>query len=152
MENCSFFFFFTIALAVFHFHFRWSFARGKNEKKNRATITTFSWAVLFYKITKIVRALEWPRGEFRWEYVNMVVTWARANHPSTNLKKILSWKLDKYTLFTHLICGWNLENRFKREKSRLILERLSVFFAKQEDYTYKLRVQHFATGKDFSFN
>ena len=26
----------------------------------------------------------------------------------------LSWKLDKFTLFTHSLVGWNLENLYKR--------------------------------------
>ena len=67
---------------------------------------------------------------------------SRANHANTNLKKVLSWNLDKFTLFSHFLVGWNLENvlkhamsnffrlswHFKREKTR-ILE--SIFFAKQ---------------------
>ena len=39
---------------------------------------------------------------------------SRANHASTNLKKFLSWKLNKFTLFTHSLVWWNLENRDNR--------------------------------------
>ena len=45
---------------------------------------------------------------------------SRANHASTNLKKLSSSKLDKFTLFTHSFVGWNLENRYK--------EGVSIFF------------------------
>ena len=38
---------------------------------------------------------------------------SRANHTSTNFKKFLSWKLDKFTLFTHSLVGWNLESLYK---------------------------------------
>ena len=48
---------------------------------------------------------------------------SRANHASMNLKKVLSPYFGKY-----LFC-----------KTKI-------------DYTYKLRVQDFATGKNFSFN
>ena len=40
---------------------------------------------------------------------------SRTNHASTNLKKCLSWKLDKL-LFTHSLVGWNLENLYKQMK------------------------------------
>ena len=36
-----------------------------------------------------------------------------ANHASTNFKKFLSWKLNKFTLFTYSLVGWNLENLYK---------------------------------------
>ena len=45
---------------------------------------------------------------------------SRGNHASTNLKKFLSSKLDKLTLFTHSSVGGNLENRYK--------EGVSIFF------------------------
>ena len=35
-----------------------------------------------------------------------MICFSRSNHSSTNLKKILSWKLDKFTLFTHSLGGW----------------------------------------------
>ena len=34
-----------------------------------------------------------------------------------NLKKFLRWKLDKFTLFTHSLIGWNLENVYKHAVS-----------------------------------
>ena len=42
-----------------------------------------------------------------------------ANHASKNLKKFLSSKLDKFTLFTHSFVGGNLENRYKQAVSIL---------------------------------
>ena len=39
---------------------------------------------------------------------------SRANHASTNLKKFLSSKLDKFTLFTHSFVSWSLENLYKQ--------------------------------------
>ena len=58
---------------------------------------------------------------------------SRANQATPNLKTFSSWKLHKFTLFTHSLVGWNLENlsktcfvnffrlswHFKREKSVL---------------------------------
>ena len=113
-------------------------------------------------ITKIVRARsDWPRDVFAWEYVNMcgvkMFCSSRANHTSTNFKMFLSWKLDKFTLFTHSLVGWNLENLYKHAVP--IFFRLSWHFKREKpffgkhlyckprtDYTYnKLRVQNFAT-------
>ena len=37
-----------------------------------------------------------------------------ANHASTNLTAFLSWKLNQFTLFTHSLVWWNLENRDNR--------------------------------------
>ena len=48
----------------------------------------------------------------------------RANQVSTNLKKFLSSKLNKVTLFTHSFVGWHLENLYK--------EAVSIFFAKAD--------------------
>ena len=39
------------------------------------------------------------------------------NHASTNFKKVLSSKLDKFTLFTHSFVGWNLKNLHKQAVS-----------------------------------
>ena len=49
---------------------------------------------------------------------------SRANHVSTNLKKFLTSKLDKVTLFTHSFVGWHLENLYKED--------VSIFFAKAD--------------------
>ena len=86
-----------------------------------------------------------------------------ANHASMNLKKLLSSKLDKFTLFTHSLVGWNLENHYKESVS--IFFHLSWhfkqespyfgshLFAKQELITHaRLHGKDFATGKNFSFN
>ena len=76
----------------------------------------------------------------------------------------LSWKLDKFTLFTHSLVGWNLENLYKHAVP--IFFRLSwhfkpekPFFGKhlycktRTDYTYiKLGVQDFATGENLISN
>ena len=126
------------------------------------------WNTSIYKITKIVRALWLAErrvcmrvckhgGGFK------VFCFSRANHASRDLKNFLSWKFDTFTLFTHFLVGWNLENlqkhavsiffrlswHFKWEKP-VFLE--SIFIAKQELIAYKLRVQYFVTGKNFSFN
>ena len=86
-----------------------------------------------------------------------------ANHASTNLKKFLSWKLEKllylrisssaetWKVFTNMLSQFfPLKLTFEGKKFR-ILE--SIFFAKQELITRtKLLAQHFGTGKKFSFN
>ena len=73
---------------------------------------------------------------------------SRANHTTTNFKKFLSWKLDKFTLFTHSLVGWNLENLYKPavpffiaygdilSEKNPFLE--SLFIAKQELITRSL--------------
>ena len=80
---------------------------------------------------------------------------SNAYHASMNLKKVLSWKTQQVSV-TYPLPGW-----LKLEKS---LETCCVnfFFAWADiiflfcktkiDYTYKLCVQDFATGKNFSFN
>ena len=74
------------------------------------------------------------------------------------------WKsFDTFTLFTHSLVGWNLENLWKHAVS--IWFRLSWHFKRKNSYFWKaslfqkknwlrgkLRVQDFATGKNFSFN
>ena len=79
--------------------------------------------VMFYKITKIVRALWLAERSVCMRVCKngWVFGFSRANHASTNLKKFSSSKLKKFTLFTHSFVGWNLGNRYrdgvKREKS-----------------------------------
>ena len=124
--------------------------------------------ILYYKITKIVRALWLAERSVYMRVckhgcgVNMFC-FSRANHASTNLKKFSSSKLGKFTLFTHSFVGWNLENRYKEGVSIFLRlswhfkRQKSVFgkhlFAKQELITRaRLRGQGFATGKNFSFN
>ena len=55
---------------------------------------------------------------------------SRANHPSTNLKKYSSSKLDKITLFTHSFVGWNMENRYKDGETNYL--RLSWHFKREK--------------------
>ena len=54
---------------------------------------------------------------------------SRTNHVSTNLKKFLTSKLDKVTLFTHSFVSWNLENLYKQAES--------IFFAKADILSQK---------------
>ena len=121
-----------------------------------------------YKITKIVCALWLAERHVCMRVCKhdcdvKMFCFSRANHESTNLKKVLSWKTRKAYLI------YPFPRRLKLEKS---LERCCVNFFrsswhfKQEkpvfwkasfcktktDYAYKLRVQDFATGKNFSFN
>ena len=77
-------------------------------------------ALLFkhYKITKIVRALWLAERSVCMRVCKhgcgvKLFGFSRANHASTNLKKFSSSKLKKFTLFTHFLIGWNLENRSK---------------------------------------
>ena len=67
-----------------------------------------------------------------------------ADHTSTNFKKFLSWKLDKVTLFTHSLVGWDLENlnNFFFAKADILSEKdpflESIFIEKQELITRTL--------------
>ena len=60
-----------------------------------------------------------PIGQEVWERVcthdcDANMFWfSRADHTSTNLKKILSLELDKFTSFIHSLVGWNLESLYK---------------------------------------
>ena len=70
--------------------------------------------ICIYKITKIVRAL-WLaerrvcRRVCKHGCEVKMFCFSRVNHVSTNLKKFSSSILDKFTLFTHSLVGWNLE-------------------------------------------
>ena len=129
---------------VIKFHLYFAFCNGQST---------------FYKITKIVGAL-WL-AERR---VCMRVCKNGCNHASTNLKKVWSWK-------TRQVCFiYPFPRRFKLERSLEtccdnfffawadILSDKNPYFGKhlfckiKTDYAYKLRVQDFATGKNFSFN
>ena len=126
--------------------------------------------ITIYKITKIVRALWLAERsvcirvckhscEVRCFAFRALITQAR-------IWRRFKWsKLDKFTLFTHSVVGWNLENLYKQAVSTFFClswhfkRQKSVFwnwkhlFAKQELITRaRLRVQDFATGKNFSFN
>ena len=51
---------------------------------------------------------------------------SRANHASTNLKKFLSSKLDKFTIFTYSFVSWNLEHLYKQAVSILFTLKLKI--------------------------
>ena len=94
----------------------------------------------FYKITKIVRALLLAeRSVCMWVCKHgcgvMLFCFSRANHASTNLKKVSSSKPDKFTLFTHSFVGWNFENRYKESVS--IFFRLSWHFKWEKSVFWK---------------
>ena len=140
---------------------------GSNLKVSTTTVWTHNTCI--YKITKIVHAPWLAERRVCMRVCNhgcdiKMFCFPCANHASTNLKKILSWKtrqvyfiypfprrmkLEKSleTCWVHLFL---LELTFQATNTR-ILE--SIFFAKQStDYAYKLCVQDFATGKNFFFN
>ena len=111
-------------------------------------------SINFHKITKIVRAL-WL---FAWEYVNTVVM-SRYFAVRMVITQAWNWKRSKtrqvYYISWHFLIRWNLEKccvnfffglnwHFKQEKF--------VFCKTRTDYPYKAHVQHFATGRNFSFN
>ena len=101
---------------------------------NNKTIIEFSFRIIWrimeisegvisiYKIAKIVRALWLAERRVCMRVCKhgcdvKMFCFSRANHVSTNLKKFLSSKLDKVTLFTHSFVGWNLENLYKQAVS-----------------------------------
>ena len=89
------------------------------------------WNTSIYKITKIVRALWLAERRVCMRVCKhgsgfKVFCFSRANHASRDLKNFLSWKLDTFTLFTHFLVGWNLENLQKHAVS--IFFRLSWHF------------------------
>ena len=93
-----------------------------------------------YKITKIVRALWLAERRVCMRVCKhgcdvKMFCFSRANHAGTNLKKFLSSKLDKFTLFTHSFVGWNLENRYKEGVS--IFFRLSWHFKREKSVFWK---------------
>ena len=93
-----------------------------------------------YKITKIVRALWLAErsvcmGVCKHGCDVKMFCFSRVNHASTNLKKFLSSKLDKFALFTHSFVGWNLEYLYKQAVS--ILFRLSWHFKREKSLFWK---------------
>ena len=76
---------------------------------------------------------------------DVVLLISRANHAKHEFEKKGFEKLDKFTLFTHFIVAD-------------ILSKKNPYFGKhlfcktKTDYAYKLRVQDFSTGKNFSFD
>ena len=127
------------------------------------------WSILYYKITKIVRALWLAERSVCMRVCKhgcgiKMFCFSRANHASTNLEKFSSSKLDTFTLFTHSFVGWNLENRYKESVS--IFFRLSWHFKWEKsvfwkasfcktrtDYVWKTSwTRRGKNGKNFSSN
>ena len=46
----------------------------------------------------------------------------------------LSWKLDKFNLFTHSLIGWNLENLYKHAVPIFSFDRLSWHFKRENPF------------------
>ena len=130
--------------------------------------TVFSVQFYIYKITKVVRAL-WLAERSVCMMVckngcDVKMFFSCANYASTNLKKFLSWKLWQvyfiYPFLRRLSLGKFLQTSFVNFFFALadILSEKNLYFgkhlfAKQELITRaRLRVQDFATGKNFSFN
>ena len=133
-------------------------------KANRVPATFIN---CFYKITKIVRALWLAERRVCMRVCKhgcgvKMFCFSRANDASTNLKKVLSWK-PRQVYFIHpfprrLKLGKSLEtccvNIFFAWAD--ILSEKKPYFGKllfyktRTDSAYKLRVQHFATGKNLS--
>ena len=67
-----------------------------------------------------------PRGVFALEYRKhgcgvKIFCSSRANHASTNLKTLLSWKLDIFACFSHSLVSRNLENPYKHAVAILLV-------------------------------
>ena len=87
-----------------------------------------------------------------------------ANHQSTNLKKVLSWKTRQVYFIYPFPRLLKLEESLETCSVNFffawadILSKKKPHFGKQffcktkADYAYKFRVQDFATGRNFSFN
>ena len=90
--------------------------------------------IFHYKITKIVSELWLAERSVCMRVCKhgcdvKMFCFSKANHASTNLKKFLSSKLDKFTLFTHSFVGWKLENLYKQAVSILFLrEKQNIFW------------------------
>ena len=127
-------------------------------------------SIYHYKITKIVCVLWLAERHVCMRVCKhgcdiKMFCFSRANHASTNLKKVLSWKTRQvyfiYPFPRRLKLGKSLETccvnffrlswHFKREKTRILK---SIFFAKQGlitriGFVYKTWR---STGKNLSFN
>ena len=147
------------------------FLRDRNENAPRhwnGMPLIWSFYICHYKIAKIVRTLWLAERSVCMRVCKhgcgvKLFCFSHTNHASTNLKKCSSSKLDKFTLFTHSSISWNLENRYKEGVS--VFFHLSPHFKREKSVFWKasfcknknwlrarLRVQDFATGKNFSFN
>ena len=75
------------------------------------------YCTAFYKITKIVRPLWLAESVFAWGYVNMVVA-SKCFAFRALITQAQIWKrFDTFTLFTHSLVGWNLEDLWKHAVS-----------------------------------
>ena len=123
-----------------------------------------------YKIAKVVRALDWPRGVFAWEYVNMVVTSRcsafRALTRKHECENVFAFKLARQGYFIYPFLGrlklgkslqtscvilFSLKLTCWARKIR-ILESISLQNKNWFITRARLRVQDFGTGKNFCFN
>ena len=86
------------------------------------------------------RVLSRSKGENPGEKVG----YARANQASRNLKKFFGWKLDKFTLFTHFLVGWNLENLNKHPAS------IVFFLFEVAYYSFRIKLSTFSNWNIFS--
>ena len=125
--------------------------------------------IVDYKITKIVRALWLAERHVCMRVCKhgcdvKMFCFSRANHAGTNLKTVLSWKTRQsyfiYPFPRRLKLEQSLETFFVNFFFAWadILSEKNPYFGKhlfcktKTDYVYKLRVQDFATGKNFSLN
>ena len=140
----------------------WLLIATKTRKFN-----TLLCSLTIYKITQIVRALWLAERRVCMRvykhgcYVKMFY-FSRANHASTNLKKVLSWKIRRQVYFIYPFpCRLKLGKSLQTCCVNFFFawaDILNAYFEKhlfcktRTDYTYKLRVQDFATGNNLSFN
>ena len=87
-----------------------------------------------------------------------------ANHASTKLRKVLSWKTRQVYFIYPFPCRLKLEKSLETfcvyffSLGLPLLSEKNLYFGKhlfcktKTDYTCKLHVQDFATGKNFSFD
>ena len=124
-------------------------------------------SLTIYKITQIVRTLWLAERRVCMRVCKhacdvKMFCFTRANHAGTNLKKVLIWKIRRqvYSIYPfprRLKLGKSLQtccvNFFFAWAAILnaFFER-HLFCKTRTGYAYKLRVQDFATGKNFSFN
>ena len=114
-------------------------SRGADESSHHC-MRYYHHCMRYYKIAKIARAL-WLAERRVYTRVCKhdcgvkMFCFSRANQVRTNLKKFLSSKLDKVTLFTHSFVGWNLENLYKQAVSTFF--RLSWHFKREKSVFWK---------------
>ena len=118
------------------FGFEWYSAPASRRQYCLSQFTTSH-----FKITKMVRALWLAERSVCMRVCKhgcgvKMFCFSRANHASTNLKTFSSWKLGKFTLFTHPFVGWNLENPYKEGVS--IFFRLSWHFKRENSVFWKV--------------